>query len=154
MITIHNKVRKIVVDETAIQKNIQKILDHLEYHDFDLGVMLTTNATIRRYNADYRNKDKATDVLSFPFHYIAAGDRIVANNDEEKNLGDIIVSLEFVQHAAQKLGTTFEKRLNRIFIHSICHLLGYDHIEDDEFKVMIAKEKSIAQVISLDCSWE
>lgn len=154
MITIHNKVKKVAVDETAIQKNIQNILNYLGYQDFDLGVLLTTNATIRKYNRDYRNKDKATDVLSFPFHYIAAGEKITAATDEEKNLGDIIVSLEFIESAAQKLNTTFEKRLNRIFVHSICHLLGYDHIEDEDFKIMIAQEKLIAKKTDLDCSWE
>ena len=132
----------------------QKALDAIGYGDFDLGIMLTTNATIKKYNAQYRNKDKATDVLSFPFHHIPAGAKIKPLGDDEKNLGDMIISIEYVQAAAKKLNTTFEKRMNRMLIHSICHLLGYDHILDDEFAVMIKKEKSLASKIGLDCSWE
>src|SRR3989339_983028 len=110
----------------------QKALEALGYGDFDLGIMLTTNATIKKYNNEYRHKDKATDVLSFPFHHIPAGIKIKPLTDDDKNLGDMIISIEYVQTAAKKLGTTFEKRMNRMLIHSICHLLGYDHIQDDE----------------------
>ena len=132
----------------------QKALDALGYGDFDLGIWLTTNATIKKYNAQYRDKDKATDVLSFPFHHIIAGTKIKPQADDDKNLGDMIISIEYVQSAAKKLNTTFEKRMNRMLIHSICHLLGYDHMHDDEFKVMIKKEKQLAAKINLDCSWE
>jgi len=130
------------------------ILDTLGYSDFDLGILLTTNATIKKYNDQYRNKKKATDVLSFPFHHIAAGTVIKPLSDDDKNLGDMIISVEFVRAAAKKLNTTFEKRMNRMLIHSICHLLGYDHIQDDEFAVMVKKEKALAKAINLNCSWE
>jgi rRNA maturation RNase YbeY len=133
--------------------NAQKALDALGYGDFDLGIMLTTNPTIKKYNAQYRNKDKATDVLSFPFHIIPAGGKIKIFNDDDKNLGDMIISIQYVQAAAKKLNSTFEKRMNRMLIHSICHLLGYDHIQDHEFAVMIKKEKALAKKINLDCCW-
>lgn len=134
--------------------NAQKALDALGYGDFDLGIMLTTNATIKKYNAEFRNKDKATDVLSFPYHHIPAGTKIKPMSDDDKNIGDMIISIEYVQAAAKKLNTTFEKRMNRMLIHSLCHLLGYDHIQDDEFAIMIKKEQSLAKKIGLDCSWE
>ncbi|MDP3787790.1 MAG: rRNA maturation RNase YbeY [Candidatus Chromulinivorax sp.] len=132
----------------------QKALDALGYGDFDLGIMLTTNTTIKKYNAEFRNKDKATDVLSFPYHHIPAGTKIKVVSDDDKNIGDMIISIEYVQAAAKKLNTTFEKRMNRMLIHSLCHLLGYDHIQDDEFAIMIKKEQSLAKKIGLDCSWE
>jgi len=154
MITIHSKLKKINFDSTNYTLKAQQALDVLGYSDFDLGIMLTTNATIRKYNAEYRNKDKATDVLSFPYHQIAAGTKIKAKTQDDKNLGDMIISLEYVQNAAKKLGCTFEQRMNRMLIHSICHLLGYDHIEDHDFKIMIKKEKSLAKTIDLDCSWD
>ena len=132
----------------------QKALDALGYGDFDLGILLTTNKTIKKYNAEFRDKDKATDVLSFPYHHILAGTKITPLNDDDKNIGDMIISIEYVQAAAKKLNTTFEKRMNRMLIHSLCHLLGYDHIQDDEFAVMIKKEKALAKAIDLDCSWE
>ncbi|MGZ6255183.1 MAG: rRNA maturation RNase YbeY [Candidatus Chromulinivorax sp.] len=154
MITIQTKLKKINFDINIYQIHAQKALDALGYGDFDLGIMLTTNPTIKKYNALYRNKDKATDVLSFPYHHIPAGTKIKAKTEEDKNLGDMIISLEYVQAAAKKLHTTFEKRMNRMLVHSICHLLGYDHIQDEDFKKMIRKEKELAQKINLDCSWE
>jgi probable rRNA maturation factor len=66
----------------------------------------------------------------------------------------MIISLEYVQAAAKKLNTTFEKRMNRMLIHSLCHLLGYDHIKDNDFKKMIKKEMDLAAAINLDCSWD
>ncbi|MBP6870271.1 rRNA maturation RNase YbeY [Candidatus Babeliales bacterium] len=154
MINLQTRLKNIDFDIENYQVQAQKALDALGYSDFDLGIMLTTNATIKKYNAQYRNKDKATDVLSFPFHHIKAGTKIKVKSDDDKNLGDMIISIEYVQAAAKKLGTTFEKRMNRMLIHSICHLLGYDHIQDDEFAIMIKKEKSLAQAINLDCSWD
>jgi len=154
MINIQSRLRNINFDIENYKIQAQKILDTLGYSDFDLGILLTTNATIKKYNDQYRNKKKATDVLSFPFHHIAAGTVIKPLSDDDKNLGDMIISVEFVRAAAKKLNTTFEKRMNRMLIHSICHLLGYDHIQDDEFAVMVKKEKALAKAINLNCSWE
>ncbi len=154
MITIKTKLKNIKLDIKHYQKITQQALHALGYEDFDLGILLTTNKTIKKYNHIYRNKNKSTDVLSFPFHTITPGQKIKVTHDDDKNLGDIIISIEYVQNAAKKLHTTFEKRMNRMFIHSLCHLLGYDHIIDEDFKIMIKKEKSLAQKINLDCSWE
>ncbi len=155
MINIQSKLKNTNnFDIENFKLQAQKALEVLGYGDFDLGIMLTTNATIKKYNAQYRNKDKATDVLSFPYHIITAGAKIKPLSDDDKNLGDMIISIQFVQAAAKKLSTTFEKRMNRMLIHSMCHLLGYDHIQDDEFAVMIKKEKSLAKAINLDCSWD
>ena len=154
MINLKNRQRKIAFDNKQFEFLAQKILDHLGYGDFDLGILLTTNKSIKKFNHEYRNKNKATDVLSFPFHHIPAGERITAQTEDDKNLGDLIISVEFVVAAAQKLNTTFEKRMNRLLVHGICHLLGHDHIEDEEFALMIEKEKSIAKAINLVCSWE
>jgi len=154
MITIKTKLKIIPLDTQAYKKIAEQILQALGYENFDLGILLTTNKTIKKYNHMYRDKNKATDVLSFPFHTISAGQKIKVQSDDDKNLGDMIISIEYVQHAAQELGTTFEKRMNRMIIHSICHLLGYDHITDEDFKKMIKKEKSLAKKIDLECSWE
>ena len=153
MINIKNRLKNSSFNTENYKLQAQKALDILGYTDFDLGIMLTTNITIKKYNAQYRNKNNATDVLSFPFHSIPAGRKIKAVNNDEKNLGDIIISVEYVQHAAKKLNSTFEKRMNRMLIHSICHLLGYNHLQDDEFAIMIKKEKSLAKAINLDCCW-
>jgi rRNA maturation RNase YbeY len=144
MILIKNSQRKIPISVTQLKKDTQTILDALGYADFDLGIWLTTNRTIHRYNRDYRHKDKATDILSFPFYPdLKAGERISVTTDEDKNLGDLIISLEYVQVDAQKLGVPFYERIQVLLVHGICHLLGYDHIKDEDYAVMHKKEQAL-----------
>ena len=103
-----------------------------DYADFDLGIWLTSNKMIRKYNKQYRDKDKPTDVLSFPYHHeLKAGEQIKVKTEEDKNLGDLIIAPEYVMHDLPKWETTFEKHLQRLLVHGICHLLGYDHIKDE-----------------------
>ncbi|MGE0206334.1 MAG: rRNA maturation RNase YbeY [Candidatus Babeliales bacterium] len=141
MITIKNTQRSISLDLKKLKDDAQTILHALDYSDFDLGIWLTTNKTIHHYNKEYRHKDKPTDILSFPFYpELKAGERIHASAADEKNLGDLIISLEYVQKAAKELGVPFYKRMQVLLVHGICHLLGYDHIKDEDYKVMHKKE--------------
>ena len=144
MIVIRNTQRKISIDTNKLKQDVQKLLDLLDYSDFDLGIWLTTNRTIREYNKNYRNKDKATDILSFSFHpKLKAGDRIKVKTADDKNLGDLIISLEYVKKDAANLGVTFKDQLRRLLVHGVCHLLGYDHIKDEDYEVMHKKEEKL-----------
>lgn len=144
MITIKNTQRTVKLDTETIRADIQRILDILDYSDFDIGLWLTTDKTIRFYNATYRHKDKATDILSFPYHTeLKAGKRIKITMPEDKNLGDLIISVAYVQRAAQELKTSLEARLQVLLVHGICHLLAYDHITDSDYRRMRAKEAYI-----------
>jgi rRNA maturation RNase YbeY len=144
MITIKNRTRTVKIDQAWLKSQAQKILDILDYSDFDLGIMLTTDATIRTFNKQYRGKDKPTDILSFSFHpTLKAGKRIKVSSDDEKNLGDLIISLQYIYRDPKKMGFTFTRRMQILLVHGICHLLGYDHEKDDEYKVMQAKEQEI-----------
>lgn len=146
MITIKNRTRTVAIDTAWLTTQAQKILDILDYSDFDLGIMLTTNATIRTFNKHYRGKDKPTDILSFAFHpHVKAGKRIQISSNEEKNLGDLIISLEYIYKDPKKMGFTFTKRMQILLVHGICHLLGYDHEKDRDYKVMQAKEQEILE---------
>jgi probable rRNA maturation factor len=141
MITIKNRQRKIDLDVPQIRQDVALILQALNYADFDIGILITTNKTIRNYNKQYRAKDKPTDVLSFPYHPgLQAGKRIKPNTPEDKNLGDILISLEYVVQEAEKYKVSLKQRLTVVLVHSICHLLGYDHIEDHDYRRMRAKE--------------
>lgn len=140
MITIKNQQRTIAVDVKKIEHDAAKLLALLRYADFDLGILLTTDATIRTYNRDYRGIDKATDILSFPYHEVKAGRRIRARTLDDKNLGDVIISMPYVARKADELGVTVEAHLRKLLVHGVCHLLGYDHIEDHDWRRMRAKE--------------
>ncbi|HRN78340.1 MAG TPA: rRNA maturation RNase YbeY [Candidatus Dependentiae bacterium] len=141
MITIKNTQKTISVDVDLLYKDTQKILDLLDYHDFDIGILLTTNKVMQKYNREYRDKDKPTDILSFPFHQIVAGERIIATSADEKNLGDIIIAPQYVMDDLERWGQTFDQRMRILLVHGICHLLGYDHIKDEDYTVMKAQEE-------------
>jgi len=150
MITIKHTQRKIKFNATQFKKDTQKLLNALNYGDFDIAIWLTTNETIRRFNRDFRNKDKATDILSFPYHPdLKAGKRIVVQDEEDKNLGDIIISLEYVKQDAPRWDKTFEERMRILLVHGICHLLGYDHIEDADYEIMHKKEAELLKTVSI-----
>lgn len=150
MITIKNTQRRVPIDIDKVRKDSQIILDALSYHDFDLGIWFTTDQTIRRYNRDYRDKDKPTDILSFPHHpHLKAGERIKARSEEDKNLGDLIIAPDYVLRDVPRWHMTFEERIPVLLVHGICHLLGYDHIEDEEYRVMRTKEQSLLKKLGL-----
>ena len=144
MIIIKTTQRKIKINMEKLKKDAQTILGLLDYHDFELNIFLTTNKTIRAYNKKYRKKDEATDILAFPYYpNLKPGQRIVPELESDKQLGDLIISLEYVQAAIKKLKTTLNKRLTVLLVHGICHLLGYDHVTDKEYNIMQAQEKKL-----------
>lgn len=152
MINIINKQRKIIINKAKLEKDIVNLLKVLKYSDFDISLVIVDDSTMRKYNREYRNKDKTTDVLSFPFWpNLKPGMRINAITDDDKNLGDLIISAPYVVKEAQKYGITFDERMRVLIIHGICHLLGYDHIIDADFRRMRAKEaRLLKKLISTD----
>lgn len=142
MILIKNSQRKIKIDTGSIKADMQKILNLINYPDYEISILLTTNKTIQKYNRDFRHKDKPTDILSFPFHTeLKPGQQILPDMEDDKNLGDLIISLEYVQKDAANYNQTFEERLKVLLVHGICHLLGHDHETDEDYKLMQKQEK-------------
>ena len=148
MVLIKNE-QDFPVDITELKTAAQTILDTLDYQDFDLGIMLTAPAVMQEYNKKYRDKDKATDIISFPYHEdLVAGERIEPKTDEDKNLGDILICPQYVHEDLERWGKTFQERMKILLVHGICHLLGYDHIEDADYAVMKTKEALLLEKIS------
>lgn len=150
MILIRNE-QKYTIDVDALKRNAKCILETLDYADFDLGILLATPEVMQEYNREYRQKDKVTDILSFPYHEVLPGERVEAHTDEEKNLGDIVICPSFVADDLERWGQTFQERMEILLVHGICHLLGYDHIEDEDYEVMKLKEEVLLQKIR-NCS--
>jgi len=152
MILINNRQRKIKVNSKDLQAKAEKMLAVLGYKDFDLGILLTTNKSIHTFNKTYRHKDKPTDILSFPYHpELKAGEKITIASPDDKNLGDLIISLEYVQKDAKKTWSrTFDDHLIALLAHGIAHLLGYDHIIDKDYIVMLKIEKKLLASVGLD----
>lgn len=148
MIQVKNRISKIEFDVAAFEKKAATVLDYLGYADYDLNILITTDKTVRKFNKQYRNKDKTTDILSFPYHTeLIAGDKIIPQTEDGKAIGDIIISLEYVLADKHKLGKTFIERMDRMLVHGICHCLGHDHVEEEEYRVMYALEKKLLSLI-------
>lgn len=116
-----------------------------------ISVTLTCPSYIRAINKKYRNIDKETDVLSFPMFEKFEIDQIIKeqNNEVEDVLGDIIVSIERVKEQAIEYEHSFERELSYMVVHGFYHLMGYDHMTDDEKKVMRSKEENILNKLNI-----
>lgn len=144
MIIIRNTQRSVSLNITQIRTQAEKILAIAGYAEYDLGIWFTNDATIRQYNKQYRHKDKTTDILSFAYHQAVKPGRLPRiHNPEEANMGDLIISAPYVQAAAQNLGIPLQEHVQNLLIHGICHLLGYDHETDADFRAMRRKENAI-----------
>ena len=95
----------------------------------ELSIVLADDALVQQLNRDYRNKDKATNVLSFAFEDVEGPD---AGEDAPTMLGDVIVALETVAREAAEQGKTFDAHFMHLVAHGVLHLLGYDHEAEDE----------------------
>jgi|SRR3989304_8049153 len=138
----------IEIDIHTLEKYTQDILSYLGYPDFDIGILLCDIPTMQLYNKQYRNKDVPTDILSFSFYpNLKAGETIQATSTDEKILGDIIICPEYVQNDLERWRQSFEERMQVLLVHGICHLLGYDHINDEDYVIMKKKENELITLL-------
>ena len=148
MIIIRNRQRTYAIDVKKLHEIVEKMLEALGYPDFDVFFLLTTDKAIQAYNRDFRKKDKPTDILSFPFHpEHKPGKRIKIEMEDDKNLGDIIISLAYVDRTAEDWNRTFDEHLIALIAHGLAHLLNYDHQTDAEFRVMRRVEKKLLSAV-------
>jgi probable rRNA maturation factor len=107
-----------------------------------LCIRFASNEAVQQLNAEWRNKDKVTDVLSFPM-------QDTRNLDVEESLGDMILAVAFVQGEAKRLNLSVEAHSMHLIAHATLHLLGYDHINDDEAEVMQRLENQVMSKLGL-----
>ena len=105
-----------------------------------LTLLLSNNKNIKKLNKRFRNKNKPTDVLSFPSEK-------KLNIKKSPYIGDIVISYEFMNRPKILNALEFKSKVARIFIHGFLHLLGYDHIKLKDFKKMIKEEEKIFKCI-------
>lgn len=147
MILIQNE-QTFPIDLKKLKKNTQTILQALDYKGYDISIMLVTPEVMHDYNKNYREKDRATDILSFPYHdELPAGERIMPETREDKNLGDIILCPQYIHDDLERWDMNFEDRIDVLLVHGICHLLGYDHIEDEDYEIMKTEESFLLEKI-------
>ena len=105
-----------------------------------LTLLLSNNKNIKKLNKDFRNKNRSTDILSFPF-------RKKLKISKKTYLGDIIISYNFIDKPKSQKVKSFNKKLIKIFIHGFLHLLNFDHIKNKDYKRMLKEEKLIYSAV-------
>lgn len=127
-------------------------------YEVEINVVITDNEAIQEINKEYREIDRVTDVLSFPMvEYDIPGDFSKVEEDEmlfhpdsgELMLGDIMISVDKVYAQAEEFGHSVQRELGFLIAHSMLHLCGYDHMEEEERQVMEEKQRKIMDLLQL-----
>ena len=118
MVEVVNRQRRKKIDTEAWSRFAVKALDAIGNRESSATIAFVSDKNIRRLNQQFRNVDKATDVLSFPA-------------EEETDLGDIAISVETAAAQAKENGLTFETEIAQLILHGLLHLSGYDHETDN-----------------------
>lgn len=138
----------------ALKRLIKKaVKGTLECENFARNVILsvtfTDNEGIREKNREFRNIDSPTDVLSFPMYDMRNGDMPLPGEDAE--LGDIVLSLERAEEQANEFGHSYERECAFLTVHSMLHLLGYDHVDSEEDdREMREHQRAVMKKIGLE----
>ena len=116
-----------------------------------INIILTTSENIKEYNKKYRNIDKETDVLSFPMFEKDELNEKINNKDFQTIdvLGDMIISIPKVEEQAKEYGHSFERELAYMVVHSFYHLMGYDHMVEEDKTEMRAKEENVLNKLKI-----
>ena len=136
--------------EKVINKVLKEcfLVENLLNSKLYISVTLTNPENIRRLNNEYRNIDKETDVLSFPmFEKNEIED--LKNIQYKEALGDIVISIERVKEQALEYGHSFERELAYMVVHGFYHLMGEDHIEEEDKVIMRAKEENVLEKLNI-----
>jgi len=113
-----------------------------------INIILTNPENIRKINNEYRNIDKETDVLSFPM-FEQEEIQNLENSVIEEVLGDIVISIERVKEQAEEYGHSFDREFSYMLVHGFYHLMGYDHMEENEKQKMRSKEENILNKLNI-----
>ena len=124
-----------------LNKIVSTILDQEKMSDCVINLRLLNDKEMKKLNMQFRQKDKTTNVLSFPNDDISV--------KQTKNIGDIAISLEYVKAEAKKEGKTFDDHIIHMLAHGVYHILGYDHENNENAVIMENKEIQTLKKINI-----
>lgn len=131
-----------VVNETIKQENLTNEM-------LECSFIFVDNEQIREINKNYRQKDAVTDVITFAIEDEIPGEIKIQGIPMPRMLGDVFISLPRTREQAQRYGHSFERELSFLAVHGCLHLLGYDHLEPEEEKVMFGKQEDILNALGI-----
>ncbi len=156
-----NKVSEIVWKDITKDSKIEDLIEKVIQKCFEVEcisptslyicITLTNPQNIQDLNKKYRNIDKPTDVLSFPMFEKVELDELKQNSKPNMQdiLGDIIISIPKVEEQATEYGHSFERELSYMLVHGFYHLMGYDHMEEEDKAKMRKKEENVLSKLNI-----
>lgn len=143
--------------EDLIDRVVDKCfeIENLDENKVYVSITLTTPEEIREINNQFRKIDKETDVLSFPIFekkdldMLRKNGEIVDEDMPQDVLGDIIISMKKVEEQAKEYGHSVERELAYMIVHGFYHLMGYDHMNEEDKKVMREKEEKVLESLDI-----
>lgn len=134
-----------------------KVLDIMMFPEgLEVAIDFVSETEIKRLNAEFRGIDRVTDVLSFPSFQLEVGE-VLDLNDEQVSMfvqdsglvhfGDMALCLRQTKRQAKEYGVSVEQEIKKLVIHSMLHLMGYDHIEDGDYEIMKKQEEKLDKLI-------
>lgn len=146
-----------IIENVDLKEKIEKIVcyalkeENINCDNISISIVAVSDEEIRSINKEYRNIDSKTDVLSFPIFTKEELKEISEKEDNTKisciELGDVILCIDVIKEHAKEYETGLYRETLYMITHSVFHLLGYDHMNDEEKKVMRAKEEKILNKI-------
>lgn len=127
--------------DNKLNKIVSTILDQEKMSDCVINLRLLNDKEMKKLNMQFRQKDKTTNVLSFPNDDISV--------TQTKNIGDIAISVEYVKAEAKKEGKTFDDHIIHMLAHGVYHILGYDHENNENAVIMENKEIQTLKKINI-----
>lgn len=148
-----------LIDETSelSEKETSHIVELLNFaakmegieEGSEVSLTFVDNEKIREINREYRNKDSATDVISFAMEEMGVGEMMIVGAEMPRVLGDIIISVTRAKEQAEEFGHSFMRELGFLAVHGFLHLLGYDHMTTEDEQEMFSKQKDILDAFGL-----
>lgn len=142
---IDNQTNEDIKFQQTIEKVIREVLkvEDIDEAKCEISLSFVDEDRIHELNKAYRNVDRPTDVLSFPIEDFVNEDKEKILEKDYLMLGDVIICVDIAKNQAKDLGHSFEREIMYLTCHSILHLLGYDHIDEDDKKLMRSREKEV-----------
>ncbi|NXI96370.1 YBEY Endoribonuclease, partial [Psophia crepitans] len=147
-VALRNAQRAVPVRRALLRRAVCVLRAALGVSRFDVGLVCASNGLMRRLNSAYRQRPEPTDVLSFPFHRVVAGELPRPSCLDEYNLGDIFLGVEYIHRQCRATGEDFDGVLAVTAAHGLCHLLGYRHDTEPDWRQMYQKETEILEELN------
>ena len=138
-VELFNQTEKEISELDTVLKVLDSALKKENLDNVSFNLIIVDNEYIHKLNRDYRNIDRETDVITFA---LEDEDSIILPNDE-RVLGDIYISIDKAESQALEYGHSLLRELSFLAVHGFYHLLGYDHMTEEEEKVMFARQEAV-----------